>query len=268
MPKPPATGFSHPDCYASPLRDCSKNISKEHYISNVVLDILSQNGKLQVSGFPWLPKGISKWVTPAALQSHILCERHNNALSPLDTLAGRFFRAFWRINEEFADAALSKQDRLFLFNGHDIERFMLKWLCGVLVSENASTPKGKLLVKPVPQPFLRYLYGQDSLPAEWGLYCDGEVGKQWESFGGIGFAPLSDQSIIKGCLWVFAGLKFTFIIVPPSRERGGTLLEHAVYRPKDSAFTNQKSHKVVSLARGRQSSGKTISITCRSGGQP
>jgi hypothetical protein len=235
-------------------------MSKEHYISKAVLEVLSQDGRLQVSGFPWLPPGITKWVSPAALQSHILCERHNSALSPLDSLASRFFRSLWRVNEEFAGSMASTQNRLFLFNGYDIERFMFKWLCGLLVSESASTPQGKLLARPVPESLLRYLYCQESLASDWGMYCDAEIGKAWESVGGVGFAPLADELRVYGCLWYLTGLKFIFVIHSPPKDKRGSLLEHTNYRPKEIAFTNGKCEKVILMAWGRRSSDSKISI--------
>jgi hypothetical protein len=137
---------------------------------------------------------------------------------------------------------------------------MFKWLCGLLVSKSASTPRGTLRAKAVPAPFLRYLYGLESLPTDWGLYCDAEVGKGWNSYGGVGFAPLSDMSTIKGCLFLLVSLKFTFITQSLPTDGQRVLLEHSVYRPSEIIFTNTKCKKVISFTWGRQASGKTITV--------
>ena len=56
--RPEVTGYAHPACYASEDRDCSHSISKEHYISDVLLRrIQSPGANSKVAGFAWqLPK--------------------------------------------------------------------------------------------------------------------------------------------------------------------------------------------------------------------
>src|SRR5688572_19869751 len=50
-PSPPATGFSHPDCFLNVTQDCNQTITGEHYVSDVALGTIDTF--LRVSGFPW-----------------------------------------------------------------------------------------------------------------------------------------------------------------------------------------------------------------------
>jgi hypothetical protein len=84
--------------------DCSQTISGEHFISETVLSILNPRA-LRISGAAFIPKGETKDLPLTALRANVLCTRHNSAWSPLDTMAGEFFRALprytmtWGTNE-------------------------------------------------------------------------------------------------------------------------------------------------------------------------
>lgn len=76
------TGFSHPECYASDLADCSREMSREHYVSESVLRAIDGGGKsIEVRGLPWQPNGASQRISTAALTEQVLCKRHNQALT-------------------------------------------------------------------------------------------------------------------------------------------------------------------------------------------
>jgi hypothetical protein len=90
-PRGARTGRANPECYARSLNDCSADITREHYISRNVLDLLAPNGKFEVVNPPWaIGKTVS--VSPATFFHKVLCSRHNHVLKPLDTTAGKFFR--------------------------------------------------------------------------------------------------------------------------------------------------------------------------------
>ena len=63
-----------------------------------------RTGSRRKRGAAWIPKGKTQDLPLKALQANILCWRHNSALSPLDTMAGKLFRA---VNEIYDD--LSKR---------------------------------------------------------------------------------------------------------------------------------------------------------------
>ena len=78
-------GNSNPKCYLSDMKGCSDKISKEHYISQNLLDkIEKQNRTIDICGLSWLPKECLKSIGKANLASNILCTHHNSKLSGLD----------------------------------------------------------------------------------------------------------------------------------------------------------------------------------------
>src|SRR5688572_20977335 len=84
---PPTGRVSH-GCYAAPLQDCDgRPPTREHYISKNLLERFG-NGFF-VAGLPWLDSPRALGVN--ALVGRVLCERHNNALSPLDAIIGKFY---------------------------------------------------------------------------------------------------------------------------------------------------------------------------------
>jgi hypothetical protein len=84
--------FAHPGCYARVLNDCSSKLSREHYVSRTVLDLLGDEHR--ITNASWLlPGQQSKPLATSALGSRVLCEKHNHALSRLDSQALTFFDA-------------------------------------------------------------------------------------------------------------------------------------------------------------------------------
>jgi hypothetical protein len=162
VPPPPKTGEAIESCYAKCLADCDKKRSREHFVSRSLLNYLSQNNGLRVGGFRWI-KGEDQVLSPNALASKMLCKRHNSALSQLDAIAIRLFKAF---DEDGVSG--SGQQLIHLFSGHDIERWLLKILCGLAFSKNIQLEGD---VDPsIPDFWLRVLFGEAAFPDGQGLY--------------------------------------------------------------------------------------------------
>lgn len=117
-------------CYASGLEDCGGRLSREHYISESLLRHLNSDEGLRVWGLPWIDETLQFSYPPGAFASKVLCERHNAALSPLDDLATYLFES---LNEGKAQG--DERKLVYLLNGHDIERWLLKVLCGAACSK-------------------------------------------------------------------------------------------------------------------------------------
>lgn len=150
------TNYSNPKCYAMELCDCSKTISKEHYFSKSVMNLWGKEGILEA---PFIV-GKCKSLKVESLSAKILCERHNNALSSLDDLAKKFF--------EFA--LLKTEHKHLIIRGADLERWMLKVMCGYIATGYAQTKSGNLMpAKPPPLAALNTLFGNLELPKSWGL---------------------------------------------------------------------------------------------------
>jgi hypothetical protein len=67
-------------CRAASPGDCGGKLSREHTIS----ECLFPSGKVMVRGFDWC-RNEPKTIGVASLVGRILCERHNNSLSELDS---------------------------------------------------------------------------------------------------------------------------------------------------------------------------------------
>jgi hypothetical protein len=161
LPRERGTGHQHPGCYARGLAGCSTKLSREHYVSRCILE---QFKDLRVHGFKWATEETS--VTPDMLQAKILCERHNGGLSPLDSLAGRLFHFL----AQCVDRSLGPPPPVALFNGHDVERVLLKILidlvAGRAMSTRTTTPRGWV----PPLDWLDRLYGGTCWPEDEGLW--------------------------------------------------------------------------------------------------
>ncbi len=124
--------FAHPGCYARVLGDCSSKMSREHYVSAAVMDLLGDEHR--ITNASWLPRGQQSAAIPSsALGSKILCEHHNSALSPLDAHAKAFFsEIFWGLS----DSPPSGTHRRVALGGDQLELWLLKACCGALASGN------------------------------------------------------------------------------------------------------------------------------------
>lgn len=127
-PTGPRTGIAHPKCYARTLEDCSRNIEGEHYFSKGMLRYLAgSSGQLQVAGIP------TKNSPPRRLHLNSFvgntpCSRHNLALSPIDASAIQAVEFIFSLGDYLEVGA----SRTVSISGHDLERWVLEALCGVL----------------------------------------------------------------------------------------------------------------------------------------
>jgi len=128
-PPPPPTGISNPGCYMATTLNCSEDISREHYISENILEQLGSDQ--EVGGLPWIPTGETRQYGSNALAAKILCSRHNTAFSPLDTAAGHAFREITAAFVHAAKDSLSTRSEFFLISGDALEFWSVKTLVGM-----------------------------------------------------------------------------------------------------------------------------------------
>lgn len=236
-PFPPKTGESLQACYAAPLYDCSSKLSREHYISQSLLQYLNRSKDLRVRGLPWLG-GKEKVLPPDALSSRMLCERHNAALSQLDAIAVRLFQAF---DEE--GAAGSGQQLLHLFCGHDLERWLLKVLCGVSHSKNLSADKEVDLS--IPKQWVEILFGYTEFPDGQGLYVCTTIGHRFEGPRGLQLRAIAGRGRLTGIGLSVCGYEFILSMSGfPSRRFDG---RKVAYRPLEFHTLGPSFEKSVLL---------------------
>lgn len=243
----PKTGFQHPRCYFRQLRDCSKTLTAEHFFTHAILRLLDGDGQLWITGFPWQPALEERRQFSATnLASKILCSRHNSALSPLDSVATKFFRLL--AGEEFRDPLLRCVARFYLFNGHDIERWMLKTLIGCVVSGNALDQCGNRIENWTPsRKWLGLVLGQASFPRKCGMYFNPNLGeKRRDRVCFMG--PLEEpRDGIWGAFFNLAGFEFVLAMRPPLSKRG-TILEDYTFRPCEFTMNYEGIAKTSFLA--------------------
>lgn len=200
---PPKTGYAHPRCYARELNDCDTTISREHYVSESVLEIISPDMATPLLAVPPFAHGRLQTIPPSALAPKILCKRHNAALGGLDQIGSTFFRY-----------VMGKvvPSPILMINGEEIERWMLKALCGLLASGHTSAqPKHW---RP-PYEWLEILFGTRAISQRSGLYfLRGKDIIAPFSQVGIWGIPDSDNSI-NGLFFLIGGFQFLFFMDTP-----------------------------------------------------
>ena len=163
-PPGPRTGLVTPGCYAAALGDCDGNpTTREHYLS---LNLLKRFGaKFFVEGVPWADSPSER--TASDMVARVLCKRHNNALSPLDTTIGNFY-------DVLAGAHEGREVGVHLFEGEDLERWALKMLLGRLASGNVRWHNGSKERPEISLLYLRILFGEEDMPDGCGFFYVGD----------------------------------------------------------------------------------------------
>ena len=190
-------------CYAKYLGDCGGGISREHYLSAGILEILNDTRQLAVRGYPFLD-GAEMRLAPAALQARVLCRRHNSELSGLDEIAVKLFR--W---VQSVQRGTWTRDRLAV-DGVCLERWALKLYVGLLASGQGATTDGtRLPSDPFPS-LVDIVFGRNLLPPGAGLHytlAKGEVHERRST--GVTFRPWSNLSFEPAAIDVdINGLRF------------------------------------------------------------
>lgn len=247
-PPGPKTGKRHRRCYASCLNDCGLKISREHALSKNILDKLHAEDCLHVAGQHWQDDGCHEPTSPKALASRVLCDRHNSALSPLDTEGGRIFDAFkdW-------DAPAGSLNSLYIFNGHDIERWLLKVLCGMAAT-------GPLFDRETDQTiansWVETLFGVNEFGSEVGLYACKEPGIRLHGVFGLSCRPLARQGKLSGLAMSIGAYELVLSLAPLSNR----LFEDrsVAFRPCEFHIVRDKSEKSILLCWDGPADGGTI----------
>ena len=135
-------GFSNKKCYLSVTKGCSNNISREHCISESLLNSLSKDKKtIDLCGLSWLPKKELRAIGKSRLVSKVLCAKHNSELSGLDLGIYEFADAIENINQ-----IINKKNQSplsYILNGEILERWILKTMVGLIESKQITQKNGK-----------------------------------------------------------------------------------------------------------------------------
>lgn len=158
-----------PRCYAAELGDCDGKISREHYISRSVLELIGNGKSVTVSNLPFLKKDTPTDLGIESLTAKVLCKRHNNILTDLDVAGARMFRAMAAFTGATGEPAVPAET--IRIDGAAFERWLLKLFCGSVFSGTIRFPEfGDRKGKSIPFDVLRILYGKDKFRLHKGVY--------------------------------------------------------------------------------------------------
>ena len=190
-------------CYARSTYGCSKSITREHYLTRALMDYLEEHGQGTFRGFSFLKEG--KGIPGNKVVAKVLCDAHNPALSPLDAEILRLFKAIH-----------APRPGLTLFNGQDIERWMVKAALGMTaagVVRKGGTPSHS----DPNSPWVKYLFTNGARPSgRVGLF----LGRGQAQLPLLKVAPLEDEMEIIGFEAVITGVPLLFAGVPPNPDYG------------------------------------------------
>jgi SEC-C motif len=242
------TGFSHPQCFAKNDCNCSSKISREHFISETLLRQIELNGTAKVAGLNWQKPQTFNIIPIPTLAPKVLCERHNNALSPLDSTMGYFSQTLQDYDDSTHPSVQTPSNELRLFAGEDIERWMLKCLLGGTVSNNFSSR-----LKPE---CLEILYGRLDWPSHWGLYIKAipETTLYHSDSFGIETNVAPDKTILMA-RFVVRGLPLYLVMGKPDDPN-----TFGTWRPSFIVFEDRKIKKVIQFSWNLPSSDHIVSL--------
>ncbi len=221
-------------CVLSYTKNCGGGISGDHFVSAAVLReiVLSKTEKVVLQGPNFRREHV---VDSDSLKTKRLCKRHNSAFSPIDTEAGRFFRAVYRAHSTLKDDPLLK---FYFFNGIDIERWLLKTMIMVYYA-------GITGVGPRTHALPNYAAGSllVPLPDPYGLYFPIRSGDRPELPLSIEKAAsvkmLTEGGSVVGVTAVLCGLPLTLMVAGAGQTLGKFREGHAHRPPFFNFFHGQ-----------------------------
>jgi hypothetical protein len=214
-------------CYMRELRACDGGVSGEHLISESVIRVLAGDGQFTIGGTPWLSEGETRAVGRKSLTANCLCERHNGALSPLDDAARSLFVALKSCLEKAPDA------RNYIVSGHDLERWLLKTLKVLAVSQNLARGRQRLAGTFASDVRILEMFEEiGAWPEGAGLYCVMRAGDLAVNHRRFQIAPVTNASDEICALWTnILGLSFV-LVLERSVLTNLPQLAGAVFRPR------------------------------------
>ncbi len=169
---------------------------------------------VMITGHPW-QREKEQTVGIGNLGAKVLCTRHNALFSRLDDFMGRTFTTLRTETRSLRDGADGARVRAQLVNGHDIERWMLKALCGLLRVRPCKGVGGNLW-RP-PDSWLQIVKGEKSWPPGWGLYVDHDPGVAWTTMVTLPMISEPPRPLPIGLTIWFHGLVLRLLVVDPQR---------------------------------------------------
>lgn len=243
LPKAKAAEAPHDECYMASFGGCGGTISREHYISE---SILEEIGDLDMGGLPWVEEGKTLRLPASALAANVLCKDHNSAYATLDDLGLRNFRNLKRATEEIIK--FSSKVSHTLMSGSAMELWALKCLAGMYYGRVAAADRHRLRdVREMNIDLLREIMMTRRFPPDCGLYVrTRDVDPKGID---VAIAPLSTASNVIGIRIRWFYVEFE-IIFDPAGVNFDVLRTEAEFRPRLLTLRCQsrKTHIVMTYS--------------------
>lgn len=251
-------------CYADMLGDCSGGVSREHYISRSVLEVVGK--KVQVSGLPWQKPNEIMTVGTSALTAKILCMHHNSLLSRLDTSAKEFVVGLKTSYESAMKGNMA--NGTYEIQGDLLEKWLLKVLVGIF---SLSTRYQ------VPRDWIEMLFERKPWPAGEGMHIFGATGAATWNFQLLRIILVhktGDPRSILGAKFGLGGMPFLLSFGKPRFYEAGieSLFRPGIIQVSQGSsvreiqllWPDQEKHGVLTLAIEKPNDGASASGTARS----
>jgi len=209
-------------------------------------------GQIEFGGLPWLKPGETKILGLDGMVSNVLCTRHNSALSPLDTAAGKIFRSFRDVCLDLNPQrkSLSGKGKWFLVSGEALELWALKTLFGMFHGKLASRQGERLIgTHTLDVDRLVRALAAPGLVPPCGLYLRATHGGSIVGIDEkVSASPLANEekNHVIGIRMGMLGFEFD-VIMDPDGVDFDFLRQGAVFHPSRLAFKNRLREHIVVL---------------------
>jgi hypothetical protein len=203
-----ATPSSHMErmdsCWAAPIGNCGGGITREHLVSSSLFPY----DQVEVQGYSWCRE--PKRIGVSSLTAKILCERHNNDLSPVDVAGAHAFDVF-REAQKISNVREGMKLRRWkvvrhVIDGHGLERWCLKTLINISCDHDLPIGRDSVVPGRPSERLVRIAYGKESFLGRAGLYFVVRTGMLVKSEDVIQFSALiKHRTHIEGGLFSFRG---------------------------------------------------------------
>jgi hypothetical protein len=202
---------------------------------------MEKAGTTKIGGLPWQQRETWEIRPTDRLAAKVLCTRHNQAVSPLDAEAGRFIETIGAFDRGFNQE--SPHAEIALFCGEELEKWMLKTVCGMAAAGQLARGGDKLKLD-VPDPWVSILSGESDWPPMWGLYAAHPAGVAYHSSSFL-VEPITgrDTEEILAVRMAMNGVTFHLLLGRPDNPA-----VFGIYRPRTLIFRQDEIQKFAEIS--------------------
>jgi hypothetical protein len=195
-------------CWAEKLGGCADKVSREHIVSAGIFP----EEMIYVKGFPWCPDELKR-IGVSSFTKKVLCQRHNNALSPIDEAAigaMKVFREEKQINNVREKLKPIRWTvKRFYIDGRGLERWFLKTLINVAADGIHKIGRDSAEIGKPSERLVRIAFGMETFKPKAGMYGLAHIGQSLKLQEGVFLNPLIDNAkSIVGVLFHLHGYRF------------------------------------------------------------